>query len=176
LNERPLNEPRFPASRSTPNPEEDPGPLSETDREHLRILSILHYVSAGLTAVGLCFAGLWTVVVFSMAGVGVAAGLEDPAAAAAPAAAFGIMGAFGVVMVLIGLGTLIAQYLAARNLHETRGRTLCLIVAAIECLNAPLGTALGVFTIVVLSRPAVQAVFEANDLARNDPYRPGSDF
>jgi len=36
----------------------------------------------------------------------------------------------------------------------------CLIVAGIICIFMPLGTILGVFTIIVLVRPSVKAMFE----------------
>jgi hypothetical protein len=38
--------------------------------------------------------------------------------------------------------------------------TFCLVMAGIECLFMPVGTVLGVFTIIVLMRPTVKAMFE----------------
>jgi hypothetical protein len=49
---------------------------------------------------------------------------------------------------------------AGRSLAARKRYTFCIIVAAISCTFFPLGTALGVFTILVLSRPSVKALFE----------------
>ena len=49
--------------------------------------------------------------------------------------------------------------LAGRELARHGGYTYCLIVAAIECLFMPFGTALGVLTLIVLMRPSVKAQF-----------------
>ena len=36
---------------------------------------------------------------------------------------------------------------------------ICIVMAALACLSMPFGTVLGVFTIIVLARPSVQALF-----------------
>jgi hypothetical protein len=35
-----------------------------------------------------------------------------------------------------------------------------MVIAIITCLSVPLGTALGVFTLIVLARPSVKQLFE----------------
>jgi hypothetical protein len=42
----------------------------------------------------------------------------------------------------------------------------CFVVAAIECIFMPFGTVLGVFTIIVLSRPSVKALFQSEAAAQ----------
>ena len=54
----------------------------------------------------------------------------------------------GVLNVLSGL------FLRARK-HWT----FSIVVAAIDCLHFPLGTVLGVFTIIVLIRPSVRELY-----------------
>ncbi|NNJ24936.1 hypothetical protein [Alienimonas chondri] len=149
------------ATRSISSVEERSGSLTREDREHLRILSILHYVSAGMTALGICAGGAWVAAVLTFAGAG-----------AGEQGVFWLVAVVGAVAVLLNLAIVIAQTLAGRNLHRLRGRTFCLVVAAIECLNVPFGTLVGVFTIVVLSRPTVRAAFEANEPKPDDPYSP----
>ena len=146
----------------------EPGPLRREDADHLRILGILHYVSAGLSLLGTCAFGAWTAMIFTLAGMEPRGGGQPP-----PEEFVWLMGGFGVAMVLFSLATVVAQALAGRNLHRRTGRTLVLVVAALECLNMPLGTILGVFTFVVLGRPSVRAAFAAND-RRPDPYRPAA--
>jgi hypothetical protein len=45
-------------------------------------------------------------------------------------------------------------------LRKRRHRTLSFVMACLTCINIPLGTALGVFTLVVLSRPSVKALYD----------------
>ena len=143
----------------------EPGPLKREDADHLRILGILHYVSAGLSLLGTCAVGAWTAMIFTVAGMDPQGGGQPP-----PEEFVWMMGGFGAALALFSLATVVAQALAGRNLHRRTGRTLVLVVAALECLNMPLGTILGVFTFVVLGRPSVRAAFAAND-RRPDPYR-----
>ena len=48
---------------------------------------------------------------------------------------------------------------AGRFLAQRAYYTFCFVVAALECVFVPFGTVLGVFTIVVLQRPAVKEMF-----------------
>lgn len=50
---------------------------------------------------------------------------------------------------------------AGRFLSQRRHWLFCLIVAGLSCLNMPLGTVLGVFTIIVLNRESVKSLFAA---------------
>jgi hypothetical protein len=78
----------------------------------------------------------------------------------------------GWVLVVIGFMLTIGfaifgglQLYAARCLRLRRSRTLCLVAATLTCLMIPIGTALGVFTFIVLGRPTVQSMFAAGDRA-----------
>lgn len=81
---------------------------------------------------------------------------------------------FGLVVTLMSLAMMltawamaVAMIIAGRGLKQRTKYTYCLVVAGISCIFMPLGTVLGVFTIVVLTRPGVKALFEANQLASN---------
>lgn len=56
-------------------------------------------------------------------------------------------------------GLLLASAACMRRLKR---RTFCLVVAGISCVIVPLGTVLGVFTIMVLTRPEVISMFNGN--------------
>jgi CDP-diglyceride synthetase len=56
---------------------------------------------------------------------------------------------------------------AARSLETRRHRVFCMAIAAICSLLSPLGTALGVVTIVTLMRPDVMRLFDG--AGGNDP-------
>ncbi len=64
----------------------------------------------------------------------------------------------GVALALCGL--IILKLFTAHALKRRRHRSLCIVTGALCCLNIPYGTALGVATLMVLSRESVAALFE----------------
>ncbi len=127
--------------------------------EHIRILSICYYVSAGLHAAFSAFGLLYLFM-----GVFMAAAISrtpaGPGGQPPPefiGIIFGVIG-FAIFAIMVGIGVL--QFLTARWLKQRRRRIACLVVAAVSCLFVPYGTALGVFTMVVLTRPSVAATFD----------------
>jgi hypothetical protein len=124
------------------------------DEEHLRLLSILYYIWGGLTACFSCFGFVYALMGGAFL---VAAAQERNGPPAVVGALFWVMGAAVVVIVLV-LGGLTIW--TGRNLQKRQHYTACMVVAAISCLSIPLGTALGVFTFVVLSRPSVKHLFQ----------------
>jgi len=63
--------------------------------------------------------------------------------------------------VMITCGLTLAGFMAyaGRCLRQRRRYTLCLVMAAISCMLMPIGTVLGVFTLIVLMRPSVKGAF-----------------
>jgi len=57
----------------------------------------------------------------------------------------------------------ILLFKTGRNLSNRQSYTFCFVVACISCLLMPLGTILGVFTIVTLSRESVKAIFSGQN-------------
>jgi hypothetical protein len=132
-------------------------PSPSPDDEHLRLPSVFHYVLSGITAIFACFpllhVGLGLALHFSPETF---AGKGSP-----PPPAIGLLFAcLGGVFVLLGWTLATLMFLAGRALAARRRRALCTFTAAAECLLMPFGTILGVFTLVVLSRPSVQARFD----------------
>ena len=131
------------------------------DSEHLKILSICFYVLSGLTLFPVLFGVLYIVLgVF----FGVALSAEPHRANEPPPALFGgFFVVFGLIFAAIfgTLGGLIL--LAGRNLSKRKSYTFCFVVACLICLWMPLGTILGVFTIIVLTRDSVKAIFEGQN-------------
>jgi hypothetical protein len=78
-----------------------------------------------------------------------------------PPPEFGIfLMAMGGGAILIGWSFAACLIVAGRSLSERKRYLFCLIVAGLTCvLCNPLGTVLGVFTIVVLMRPSVKEMF-----------------
>ncbi len=131
------------------------------DEEHLRLLSIFHYVVAGLAALFALFPifhlifGIFMILAPQTFG---GHGQEQPPLA--------LMGWFFVIFasVFIMLGWMIAALIltTGRFLARHKHYQFCLVMAGIECLFMPFGTVLGVFTILVLVRESVKPLFEAN--------------
>ncbi len=132
-----------------------PKVTSNQDLEYLKLLSIFHYVAAGLTAV---FALL---PIFHLAiGIAIVSGAFDDQSGEAPPEFFGWM--FIIIpgmMMAIGWTFAILIAIAGRKLSRRTSYTFCLVIAGIECLMMPYGTILGVFTIIVLMRPSVKELF-----------------
>lgn len=129
---------------------------NQQDLEHLRLLSIFHYVAAGLTALFACFPIFHVVIgVLFVSGA-----LNDGGSDPPPAALGWVFILVGGFVILTGWTFAFFIYKAGRALAARRSRTFCLVIAGLQCLVMPYGTILGVFTIVVLLRDSVIALFD----------------
>ena len=128
------------------------------DKEHLRLLAIFHYVVAGLAALFSFFPLLYTTVgaIFIFAA---RHGTPKPGEEPPPEFIGWIFAVIGSLLFLLGIAIAICILIAGRSLAKRTCYWLALVVACIECLFIPFGTILGVFTIVVLSRESVKALF-----------------
>jgi len=73
-------------------------------------------------------------------------------------------GAFAFIGGAVVLGGWVTGALliySARMMQKRKHRIFSTVMAALICLNAPLGTVLGVFTLIVLSRPSVKDLYDA---------------
>jgi len=124
------------------------------DQQHLRLLSISHYVVAGL-------AGLFSLlpILHLVIGLGLVSGALETNDEWGS-----ILGLFfaviAVVMIAVGLSFAACLALAGRFLAARRNRTYCLVMAGLACMFVPFGTVLGVLTIIVLMRDSVRIQFD----------------
>ena len=126
------------------------------DREQLHRLSIFHFIVAGLTALFSLLPLFHLLLGWTMIARGLdSEGQRDPFA---PVIGW-LFVFFASGAIVLGLAFAACLAIAGRNLVRRRGYTFCLVVAAISCLFVPFGTVLGVFTLVVLLRPSVKALF-----------------
>ncbi len=129
------------------------------DAEHLKLLAIFYYISSGLSCLG-CLLGIF------YAGMGLviprmaASAPRSPGAAPFPEEMTWMFLLIGVVIIVISLVMGVGSFLTARWLSARKNKTFCMVVAGFSCLSIPLGTALGVFTFIVLSRPSVSGLFD----------------
>jgi hypothetical protein len=128
------------------------------DEDHLRLLRIGYFISAGLTAfasiLGLAYTMFFTVIFTQIA--------KSPGDIGFPPSMVRLVALFGVLFVILVMGFAVLQFVTGQRLKERRSRTFCLVIAAITCLSIPYGTFLGVCTFLVLLRPTVQRSFQEN--------------
>ena len=137
-------------------------PQQIIDSEHLRLLRIGYFISAAQTAVFIPFGLLYVGMGVMMSQLPLGGTSGAPSAPGAPSPflftwIFGLMGALVSGFALLGA---VLKLLTAIRLKERRSRMLCLITAGLSCLEMPYGTALGVFTFIVLGRSSVRQQFE----------------
>lgn len=125
------------------------------DEQQLDLLKVFYFVFAGLQALGGCIP-----IVHLSLGLAMISGKLNGRGGDAPPEAFGWF-FVGIAVVLMSVIWTMAAltYTVGRRLAERRSYLFCIVVAAVLCVFMPLGTLLGVFTIVVLQRPTVKARF-----------------
>ena len=137
------------------------------DEDHLRLLSIFYWISAGCTAFTALIALMYVAIGAVMAVAASASGGDvDAAAIGWVFAAFG--GAFFLLLATFG----VLKLLTGIWLRRRRNRVPCLIVAGLACIAIPYGTILAVFTFLVLLRPSVADLFR--ERAKVAPESPGA--
>lgn len=139
--------------------------MLEQDLQHLKALSICHYVMAGITAV------FSSIAIFHI-GMGIMM-VTSPSTltggAGAPPPEF-----IGWMFILIGSGVILIGwtysvliFIAGRFIARRKHHLYCLIMAGVSCaVSVPIGTVLGVFTLIVLLRPSVKELFDAKQETR----------
>lgn len=123
------------------------------DAEHLKLLSIFHYVAAGMAALFACIPFIH----FFM-GLAFATGaLGDTGSEGRPVGL--VIMAVAAFIILSGWTFAALVAFAGKNLRRRTNYTFCLVMAGVECIFMPVGTVLGVFTIIVLVRDSVKELF-----------------
>jgi amino acid transporter len=123
----------------------------EQKKNYLDILAVFHYVNGGLhLLIALAAVG------FLGIGLGAATEWGENWQAEAGCSLIAVM---AMVFVLLG-GYGALNLLAGRALHTRSNYVLAMLASAVNCLNLPLGTLLGIFTLVTLSDPQVKNLFE----------------
>jgi hypothetical protein len=126
------------------------------DLDHLKLLGVLHTIWGILAIVfGLIFGIIYI-------GIGVATAASPNTATDTGMSA----GAFGGIFIGLGIGFLVAaviygilMLLAGGKLRKQRGHGFCFFVGILDLLGFP-SIILGIFTLMVLSRPTVKELFK----------------
>jgi hypothetical protein len=129
------------------------------DEQYLKLLSIFHYIVAGLTALFSCFLFIHIAIGIAML-CGAFEGKDAPPR---------FLGLFFIVFpsMFIMAAWILAGLMIATGvkLKHRSSYTFCIVIAAIECILIPFGTVLGVFTIVVLMKESIKQLFETRKAA-----------
>lgn len=128
----------------------------DKDIEHLRLLSIFHYVVGGLMGLTTCIPVIHLVIGLVMT----FAPDRSNSGANQPPRVIGIM-FIVIASIFIVVGWTIAALVlyAGRCLGRRKRYSYCFVIACISCVFFPLGTALGIFTLIVLNRDSVKPLF-----------------
>ncbi len=125
----------------------------DRDKQHLKLLSIFHYVFGGLKALFACIFFIH----FFIGAAMLAGAIED-----VPTFVGLMLIAMAIVFITLGWALAVCLFIAGSSLTKRKRYTFCLVIAAINCMSMPFGTILGIFTILVLMRPSVKELFAAN--------------
>jgi hypothetical protein len=131
-------------------------PTTDDDR-NLGVLSVLNYVYAGLIGMAGLFFTLYIVMGAFMVGAGALDGTKGGAAGGAAIGGFFIV--FGGIFVLIASIFAALHIVSGRYLAKRKGHTFITVVACLSLLSMPFGTLLGIFTLILISKPHIKATF-----------------
>jgi len=142
---------------------ETPPPVTEDqrrkDNEHLGLLAVFHFVVSGLAVLGIAFLLVHYQLMSSIfAHPERWQGAHGPGP---PKAILDLFAWFYLVMGVMFASACLANLLSGIFLRQRKYRMFSLIVAGLDCVQIPVGTALGVFTIIVLLRDSVRLQYEA---------------
>ncbi len=122
--------------------------------DYLRLLSIFHYVVAGLAGLAALLPVLYMAV-----GLAILAKASEPSGDP-------VGRVFALVFITVAAGLLLGALtlavsigLAGRWLAGHSHYNFCLVMAAVECVFMPFGTVLGVLTLIALLQPPVKVLF-----------------
>ena len=130
--------------------------MKNEDIKHLELLSLFHYIFGGITAL-ISFLPIIHVIV----GLSIVSGkLFNESNGSEPPPFMGwIFVIIGTVFIVLGLSVAVCMIVAGGKLKRRKNRVFCMVVAGIECMYMPLGTILGVFTLIALNKESIQEIF-----------------
>lgn len=131
--------------------------MSDKDRKHINILSVLHYALAAPLIIG--FTPL-SILVFLLVrhfinNVGNPDYVANPSEALTSWRDVILLSS----IVILGWSWIVCLILAGIKLWKKHSLTFCRIIAGVTCISFPLGTLLGVFTLITLSKESAKEMF-----------------
>ena len=134
------------------------------DRADLSLLGTLHYALGAMIGLFACIplvhVGLGLAMMLSPQSFS-SGGKEPP-----PFWFGGLFFAIGLAVMVMGWAFAALLLRAGFLLKRARSHTFCMVIAFFELPNVPIGTALGAWTLSVLTRPSVKALFDPPPISR----------
>jgi hypothetical protein len=130
----------------------------DTTAHDLKLLSIGYFIQGGIT---LCY-GLLFFCYVSFAGAMIAAVQRNVNGGGRIPIPAGLLDLILALVIAATLAMVVAgacMLYAGVALRKRRHRMLILVMAALNCLSLPYGTVLGIFTFMVMQRPAAKEIF-----------------
>ena len=129
----------------------------KADADQLKLLSIFHFVGAGFALLGILFIiGHFAMFHFFFANPKL---WENQKGGPPPAELFAVFKFFYLIGALWFLGSGFFNVLSGLFIRARKHRTFSMVVAGFNCIYMPIGTVLGVFTIIVLLRDSVRELY-----------------
>lgn len=130
--------------------------MNSEDIKHLNLLSLFHYILGGITALFSCMPFLHVFMGLAM----VSGKFFEEANGSGPPPFIGwffiIMGS---VFILFGWCLAVLMFVTGKKLKSRKNRIFCMVVAGVECIFMPLGTILGILTLIALSKDSIKEIF-----------------
>jgi len=132
-----------------------------TDGEHLNLLSIFYFVFGGLSILVAFIFLLYTAIFGFILNKVPSQGEEFEIVFSVFTSIFGVLAIIGLV---IGILQIVSGFKLRKRTH----RMLSLVMGILALPSFPIGTALGVFTIIVLSRQSVKDLYQKTQEAKEE--------
>jgi hypothetical protein len=139
---------------------QSPPPVPSSDLQHLKLIGIFHYVLGGLAVIGIAFLLVHYMImntVFSNPKIFQNQPNQPPFD---PVQFWHVFIWMYVLVGAWGIASLIANVVSGFCIQTRRARMFSLVVAGFNCINFPFGTALGIFTFIVLLRPSMPGIYQ----------------
>ena len=164
---------------------QSPAAPFSADLSHLKTLTIMHYVLGGIQMLFSSFGLIYVVlgILFLSGAMNTpaqqrtaypGASMRTTSQAAPPPEIGYLFLGLGTCITGLGWALGICNIISGRKMAKHQGRTFSIVIAAIDCVNMPFGTVLGVFTLIVLLRDSVKTLYENNSYVPAQPLPPVS--
>ncbi len=130
--------------------------MSNEDVKNIDLLSMFHYIVGGITALFSCIPFIHVFM-----GLAMVSGkfFQDNKGSGPPPVLGWLFVIMGVVFIVLGWSMAVCILVAGKKLKQHKNRIFCMIVAGIECMFMPIGTILGVFTLITLNKDSIKEMF-----------------
>ncbi|MDW7738945.1 MAG: hypothetical protein SCJ97_02655 [Bacillota bacterium] len=127
--------------------------MNEQEMRNLDLLGTLHFVLGALTAAFSFFPLIHFFIGIAILAGGFNGGDQAPRVVGL------IFVLLSLFIIILGLAMAVLIIISGVRLRQRRAYNFCLIISFIQCLIVPLGTVLGIFTIITLSKDSVKELF-----------------